>query len=30
VTNNPTFKPDAFTFTIPEGIDVIDGRQGRY
>lgn len=30
VVNNPTFKKDIFTFDIPDGIDVIDGRKGSY
>lgn len=28
--NNPKINADLFTFQIPEGIDVIDGRQGSY
>ncbi|MFT7261456.1 MAG: outer membrane lipoprotein-sorting protein, partial [Glaciecola sp.] len=28
--NNPTLSDDIFSFDIPAGIDVIDGRQGRY
>jgi outer membrane lipoprotein carrier protein len=30
VINNPTLSDDIFSFDIPAGIDVIDGRQGRY
>lgn len=30
VINNPKLDQSSFTFTIPQGIDVIDGRQGRY
>jgi len=30
VINNPKFKKDVFTFDAPKGIDVIDGRKGRY
>lgn len=30
VSNNPELKPSIFTFDVPEGIDVIDGRSGRY
>lgn len=28
--NNPSLKADLFTFEIPKGIDVIDGRQGSF
>jgi outer membrane lipoprotein carrier protein len=28
--NNPKLNADLFTFNIPEGIDVIDGRQGSF
>lgn len=28
--NNPDLNDDIFTFAIPEGIDVIDGRKGAY
>lgn len=27
---NPAFKSELFSFDIPDGVDVIDGRQGRY
>ncbi|MFT4765549.1 MAG: outer membrane lipoprotein carrier protein [Oleispira sp.] len=30
VTNNPKLKSKVFSFDIPAGIDVIDGRQGKY
>lgn len=30
VKNNPEFNDDLFVFTIPKGIDVIDGRHGSY
>jgi len=30
VLNNPQLNKDIFTFAIPKGIDVIDGRQGSY
>lgn len=30
VIENPVLKKDIFTFVIPKGIDVIDGRQGSY
>jgi outer membrane lipoprotein carrier protein len=30
IITNPTLKDDIFSFDIPAGIDVIDGRQGRY
>lgn len=30
VKNNPEFSDDLFVFTIPKGIDVIDGRHGSY
>lgn len=30
VQNNPEFDQGIFTFEIPEGVDVIDGRHGRY
>ena len=30
VLNNPTLAQDTFNFTIPDGIDIIDGRQGKY
>lgn len=30
VINNPKFKKDIFTFDIPKGIDIIDGRKGSY
>jgi outer membrane lipoprotein carrier protein len=30
VINNPKFEKELFTFDIPEGIDVIDGRKGSY
>jgi outer membrane lipoprotein carrier protein len=29
-TNNPKLSDDIFTFAIPKGVDVIDGRQGAY
>jgi outer membrane lipoprotein carrier protein len=30
IITNPTLNDDLFSFDIPAGIDVIDGRQGRY
>ncbi|MBQ0732001.1 MAG: outer membrane lipoprotein chaperone LolA [Oleispira antarctica] len=30
VLNNPKLNQDLFNFNIPKGIDVIDGRQGKY
>ncbi|MFT6190104.1 MAG: outer membrane lipoprotein carrier protein [Oleispira sp.] len=30
VLNNPTLAQDTFNFSIPDGIDIIDGRQGKY
>jgi outer membrane lipoprotein carrier protein len=30
VLNNPSLAQDTFNFTIPDGIDIIDGRQGKY
>ncbi len=30
VQNNPSLSDDIFTFDIPDGVDVIDGRHGNY
>ena len=30
VLNNPSLAIDIFEFTIPDGVDIIDGRQGNY
>ena len=30
VRHNPKLKQNLFTFEIPQGVDVIDGRQGHY